>query len=259
MLANERRFAEAWQEADISLRLEPREGPTFHLRAILFRAEGRIAEAKEALRQALRLSIDNVYAAHELLDLSNSLVERREALDLIREELKRQVIFGDGLLTFRELAHGTLDAAELLAVLQEAVSARPDLWHAWSAVAIQLVNIGRMDEAWEAIRKATARYPLLPRLWLDQATIARARRDEREETAGPHDRLRHQSAMGTGGAFVVQFPRAARRPSGLAAAPGTTRRVHAAGCRQPGHAGGNALASGRTRSGAGAGPPCCRL
>ena len=38
------------------------------------------------------------------------------------------MIFGDGLLTFRELAHGTLDAAELLAVLQEAVSARPDLW-----------------------------------------------------------------------------------------------------------------------------------
>ena len=91
------------------------------------------------------------------------------------------MIFGDGLLTFRELAHGTLDAAELLGVLQEAVSARPDLWHAWSAVAIQLVNMGRMDEAWEAIRKATARYPLLPRLWLDQATIARARRDEQEE------------------------------------------------------------------------------
>ena len=110
LLVDQRRFAEAWQEAEISLRLEPHEGPTYHLRAVLLCREGRIAEAKESLRQALTQSIDNVYAAHELLDLCNSLAERREALDFIREELKRQVTFGDGLLTFRELAHGTLDA-----------------------------------------------------------------------------------------------------------------------------------------------------
>ena len=70
----------------MSLRLEPQKDRPFTCGPSSF-AEGRIAEAKEALRQALRLSIDNVYAAHELLDLSNSLVERREALDLIREEL----------------------------------------------------------------------------------------------------------------------------------------------------------------------------
>ena len=172
LLVGQRRFAEAWQAADLSLRLEPHEGPTFHLRAALLRHEGRIAEAEEALRQALTHSIDNVYAARELLDLCNSLAEQREALDFIREELKRQVIFGDGLLTYRELAHGTLDAAELLAVLQEAVQERPDLWHAWSAVTLQLMNMDRLEEAWEAIGNATQRYPLLSRLWLDQASVA---------------------------------------------------------------------------------------
>ena len=181
LLINQRRFAEAWQEAEISMRLEPHEGPTYHLRAALFRHEGRITEAKETLQRTLALSIDNVYASRELLDLSNSLAERREALDFIREELKRQVTFGDGLLTFRELAHGTLDAAELLAVLEEAVQTRPDLWHAWSAMALQLMNMDRLGEAWEAINNATQRYPLLPRLWLDQATIARARGDDAEE------------------------------------------------------------------------------
>jgi len=181
LLVNERRFAEAWQEAEISLRLEPDEGPTYHLRAVLFRRDGRVAEAKETLRATLAQSIDNSYAAHELLDLCNSLAERREALDFIRDELKRQVTFGDGLLTYRELAHGTLDAAELLAVLQEAVQSRPDLWHAWSAVVQQLMNMDRSAEAWEAMNKATERYPLLPRLWLDQATVARARGDDGEE------------------------------------------------------------------------------
>jgi tetratricopeptide (TPR) repeat protein len=181
LLVNERRFAEAWEEAELSLRLEPHEAPTYHLRALLFRCEGRIAEAKDALRATLAQSIDNSYAAHELLDLCSSLAERRRALNFIRDELKRQVTFGDGLLTFRELAHGTLDAAELLAVLQEAVQSRPDLWHAWSAVVQQLMNMNRLSEAWEVVNKATARYPLLPRLWLDQAAVARARGDDAAE------------------------------------------------------------------------------
>ena len=182
LLVSQRRFARGLARGrNIAAAGAARRGRTYHLRAALFRREGRIAKAQESLRQALTQSIDNVYAAHELLDLSNSLAERREALGFIHEELKRQVIFGDGLLTFRELAHGTLDAAELLAVLQEAVRERPDLWHAWSAVALQLLNMDRLDEAWETIDKGTQRYPLLPRLWLDQATIARARGDDAEE------------------------------------------------------------------------------
>ena len=99
--------------------------PTYHLRAVLLCREGRIAEAKESLRQTLAQAIDNGYAAHELLRLCDSLAQRREALDFIRDELKRQVTFGDGLLTFRELAHGILDSTELLAVLQEAVASSP--------------------------------------------------------------------------------------------------------------------------------------
>ena len=46
---------------------------------------------------------------------------------------------------------------------------------------LQLLNMDRLDEAWEAINKATQRYPLLPRLWLDQASVARARGDDAEE------------------------------------------------------------------------------
>ena len=259
LLAGQRRFAEAWQEAEISLRLEPREGPTHHLRAVLFRGEGRIPEAKEALRQALLQSIDNVYAAHELMALCNSLDERRETLDLIREELKRQVIFGDGLLTFRELAHGTLDAAELLAVLQEAVSVRPDLWHAWSAVALQLMNMGQVDEAWATIRKATERYPLLPRPWLDQATIARARGDDREEQQALTTACDINPQWGLAVRSLCSFHERQGDLQASAPASGATRRVHAVGCRQPGHVGRSALASGRAGSGDPTRPPRRRV
>ena len=77
LLADQRRPAEAWREADISLRLEPREAATYHLRAVLFRDEGRIGDAQEALRQTLKQSIDNAYAARELIELCGSLAERR--------------------------------------------------------------------------------------------------------------------------------------------------------------------------------------
>ena len=40
LLVNQRRIAEAWQEAEISLRLDPHEGPTYHLRALLLQARG---------------------------------------------------------------------------------------------------------------------------------------------------------------------------------------------------------------------------
>ena len=134
LLVGQRRIAEAWQEAEISLRLEPNEGPTLPSPAPrCFELEGRTAEAKEALRQALTHSIDNVYAAHELLDFAARWPSAARPSISSATSCKRQVIFGDGLLTFRELAHGTLDADALLAVLQEAVRQRPDLWHAWSA------------------------------------------------------------------------------------------------------------------------------
>ncbi len=40
LLVNQRRIAEAWQEAEISLRLDPHEGPTYHLRASLLQLRG---------------------------------------------------------------------------------------------------------------------------------------------------------------------------------------------------------------------------
>ena len=70
---------------------------------------------------------------------------------------------------------------ELLASLRLAHQERPDLWHAWSALIQQLADMQRLDEALDLARKATGRFPLLPRLWLDLALVHQARLERARE------------------------------------------------------------------------------
>src|SRR5205823_1174560 len=127
-----------------------------------------------AYREAIRLSVDNDYAVARLLAGCDTLAERREALAFVEGELARQTVFGDGLLAYQQCARYTLEPEELLASLRKGLEARPDLWHAWSAVVRQLTAVGRLDEALDLARQATGRFPLLPRLWLDLALVCRA-------------------------------------------------------------------------------------
>ncbi len=60
---------------------------------------------------------------------------------------------------------------ELLANLEEALAARPDLWHAWSAVAMQHHHMGNTDKAVQIAGRAVERFPLLPRVWYDLGRV----------------------------------------------------------------------------------------
>jgi tetratricopeptide (TPR) repeat protein len=177
LLSSERRLPEAWAEAEIAGRLDPTNVSHYLLLANLYRAENKLPEARGALRRGIELSVDNDYAIAELMELCDTPADRRAALAFVKQELVGQVLFGDGLLNYRSHARGTLEPEELLADLQEALAARPDLWHAWSAAAIQLLALNRVDEAWSLIQQACDRFPLLPRLWLDRALVCRARKD----------------------------------------------------------------------------------
>lgn len=183
LLARQRRLEEAWAEAEEAFRIDPTNASCFHLRGEIFAIEGKLDEARAAYREAIRLSVDNDYAIGELIRCCDTPAERREALAFVREELVRQVIFGDGLLAFRRHAAGTLDPEELLASLREGLQARPDLWHAWSAMVQQLLAMDRLDEAADLASQATERFPLLPRLWFDRALVCRARLDWDGEVA----------------------------------------------------------------------------
>ncbi len=180
-LSDQRRFSEAWEQLALAAQIDPL-CPSYHLvRSHLLRAENRIDEARQALRQTIELSVDNDLAIAELIQLCETIDQRREVLAFVKDQLVRQVIFGDGLLAFRMHAREALEPDEVLTLLRDAWQARPDLWHAWSALVGQLLDMSRLDEAWELACQATERFPLVPPLWLDRAAVSRARGDSQAE------------------------------------------------------------------------------
>lgn len=196
VLAGQRRFDEALVELEAAAAVEPHAPATHATRGRVLLQAGNHAAAQESCRTALRLAIDEAAPLNDLIQASRTLEEKRAALAFLREELIRQVVFGDGLLAYREAAFSLLDPPELLAALREALAARADLWHAWSAVVVQLADMGQLDEALDLARQSTGRFPLLPRVWLDLAQVHRARGERAAEIPPLHRALQLSPAWG---------------------------------------------------------------
>lgn len=182
-LTLQQRCEPALIEAELAQKLEPDQPGAYNVLGKIYTETGRLEEAKAAYRQALKLSIDSEYARGNLMALSHSVAERRAVLHFVKEELVQQVTFGDGLLAYREHASGTLEAEELRAVLQSALQTRPDLWHAWSALILQLTDMQQYDEALALATQATDFFPLAPRIWFDLSLVYQARLDRQGEIA----------------------------------------------------------------------------
>lgn len=168
LLANQHRYEEAHTIMGQVLEIAPEQSASHSVLGFVCLRQGKAGDAREHLRHALELSIDNNYALNTLASIPDSLAERKIELDFIRQELARQVILGDSLLSFQSAGQSTLPPDELLLVLREAHSERPDLWQSWVALAAQLTDMGRMDEALDFIAVAIERFPMLPRLYLEQ-------------------------------------------------------------------------------------------
>ncbi len=134
--------------------------------------------------------MDNDYALQRLLDSCATLEERREELAFVYQQLKSQVTRGDGMYTFQQVARGTYEPEALLAILREALAARPDLWHAWVAVGRQLVAMNRLDEALALCDEIVRRFPLLPRVHAERAELMRLRGERSAEQESLREALR---------------------------------------------------------------------
>jgi tetratricopeptide (TPR) repeat protein len=176
-----RQSEEALIQAEKALQLEPNNPSSHHVHAVVLSKLNRTDEAAAAWRRAIIQSVDFQVAIDSLVESCHSPEQRRQAVQFVYQELVRQVTFGDGLLAYRNLAGQSLSHEELLAQLREALAARPDLWHAWSAVIGHLVGMDRLDEALDIARQAVERFPLLPRLWWDLSLVHRMRRDTAAE------------------------------------------------------------------------------
>ena len=181
VLGQQDRYEEAYAVLETARQLDPTNPSFYNLVGELKEREGHIEEAIESYREALKLNIDNDFAMRALLSCCTSLEAKKQQLEFIRQQLIEQVTLGDGLMSFQALAGDILEPEELLKELHNAVEQRPDLWNAWAAISREYADAGRLDEALKYSKEGTKRFPLLPRLWLDQAKFYRFMGESEEE------------------------------------------------------------------------------
>lgn len=168
-LAQGRRLVEALEHARTALELAPQATQSHAAMAFVRRLLGELDLARQHLRDALTLTVDNDYALAALVDIETTREGRLNALQFIKQALLDQVTTGEGLLGFQEQARAVMDADEVLNFLQEAHRQRPDLWQSWSALASHLNRMGRCEESLALLNQALSRFALLPRLYADRA------------------------------------------------------------------------------------------
>lgn len=174
-LSKAERHDEALREATEAAEIEPRNTFSFSVLGQVCWRSGKRDEALEHFRCAVACSADNRAALSALLDLARTDEERRAELAFVEGELVRQVVGGDGVLAYLELARPALDPGELLRSLRRIHRERPDLPQAWSALISQLGHLGYLDEALGVAKDAAGRFSHLPGAWSDLASVHRWR------------------------------------------------------------------------------------
>jgi len=170
-LLDQGQLNEALQAANQSVLLAPHNSLGYSTRGTVHLRAENAGAAHEDFRRALAISVDNAYAMDQLMDTAGAAEGQRTALAFVQEELRRQLTFGDGLQSFRNAARALLPPEDVLAQLQEARAARPDLWAAWSVVILQLSDMDRGQEALSLAKEACRKFPFLPRVWYDCAQV----------------------------------------------------------------------------------------
>ncbi|WP_020470373.1 tetratricopeptide repeat protein [Zavarzinella formosa] len=202
-LANHGHADEALAELKTAKALEPDHPSYFFTLGHAYRRADKPEQAREAYEEAIRRSADNEGAISELMNLAKSEEDKKEAIDFLADEFRRQRLIGDGLLVFREQAmsaHDAIEPDDLLRILQDISDEHPDIWQASSMLIQQLTVCGRIEEARELAKDAVERYPLLARLWVDLAEVAHAQ----EERDAQIDALRHAVEMSPGWSYPAR-------------------------------------------------------
>jgi len=171
ILGRHYRFDEAFAELQHARRLDPQSPRNHSTEGYLHLRAGANEKARKSFSEAIRLEVDDDYSIAALLESCITPEQRRDSLRFVEEEMVRQVMFGDGILMWARRATGVLTHDEILEALRRAHAARPDLWHAWSALVNNLAEADRLPEALKLATEAVERFPLLPRLRVDLAYV----------------------------------------------------------------------------------------
>ncbi len=173
-LAAVNRIDEGFEHVEIAKQVEPFSPSNYYTLGHLYHRSDRYEDARDTYQEAIRQSVDNDVAIVELFNIARDKDEKKEAVEFIADEFRKQKFFGDGLLTFKDQCNQNPDAIEpedLMPIIQEIYDDHQDIWQAWSVLIQQLVAVERMDEAREMAKEAVERFPLTSRVWLDLAEV----------------------------------------------------------------------------------------
>jgi tetratricopeptide (TPR) repeat protein len=190
VLSLAQRHEEARAALEVARALAPNSVALYRISGQLYARAGNLAQARAEYRRAIEISVDDDYAIRRLVESCNTLEERRGQLEFVVGELKRQVIYGDGVLTFQSVANTALQPQEVLDLLENAHAVRPDLWQTWIARVRQLVRMQQMSGAAALCDQAVQRFPHLPRAHLERAEILRLTADRNGEQQALREALR---------------------------------------------------------------------
>lgn len=168
------RAEEAAEPARQAVEVAPDQASSHGVLGLVLAGCKREKEAVEHLQAAIRLDVNFPASFEGLLSLCVDTAAKREGLAFIRREMIRQVLNGNALHAYRELAFTVLSQEELLAELREIWQARPDLWEAWSVLLAQMIDSGHKHEAVLLAQEAVQKFALTPGSWRDMALVWRA-------------------------------------------------------------------------------------
>jgi cellulose synthase operon protein C len=165
------RLEEALACAETAVHIAPNTPSSHGVRADVLADLGRTADAHQGYRTGLILSIDADWLFERLIETCPDFVARQKAVTFLHQELMRQNSLDHACLQFRITARNIVNTGELTAMLRAYHAANPEVWAAWSALVVHLLEAGQTEQAEELARTATERFPLVPRAWTDLARV----------------------------------------------------------------------------------------
>ncbi|MDX2052653.1 MAG: C39 family peptidase [Polyangiaceae bacterium] len=168
------RNEDAIHEAELAVRLAPKQVASQGALRFVLLGAGKRAEALEAALAAFELEPDAIGVVGHVLRLANSLEHQRTLLELTDGTLASKSVDGTGILEWHEFASGLLPATALESRADHLVDVRPNLWVGFHLKCRYLLNRGEAESAREVVELGLQRFRYLPRLEIDLADACHA-------------------------------------------------------------------------------------
>ena len=165
---------EALKIAEASCKLVTNEVQNTAYLANCYLSNNLINEAKQTARKVLSNNVDNKLAFDTLLNACSDDIETLNALEFVLAKMKSQVMFGDAAWHFWFKAKTFASNEMLSEFIDYIIKHYPHQWSTYSIASMYYMQLNETNQASEILQKGITKFPLVSRLYCDQACIHEA-------------------------------------------------------------------------------------